>query len=46
MTEDVERVHETVRERYANFARTSSSCCDGGRLLRPDQPGICTRWTC
>jgi len=35
MTEDVERVHETVRERYANFARTSSSCCDGGDCCDP-----------
>ena len=35
MTENVERVHETVRERYANFARTSSSCCDSGDCCDP-----------
>lgn len=30
MTEDPTRVHDSVRERYANFARASSSCCDSG----------------
>lgn len=30
MTKQTERVHESVRERYANFARTNSSCCDSG----------------
>jgi arsenite methyltransferase len=40
MTEDVERVHETVRERYANFARTSSSCCDSGDCCDPTSQGM------
>ena len=35
MTKEVERVHETVRERYAGFARQSSSCCDSGDCCDP-----------
>jgi arsenite methyltransferase len=35
MTDEAERVHETVRDRYATFARTSSSCCDSGDCCDP-----------
>jgi SAM-dependent methyltransferase len=30
MTDETERVHDSVRERYAGFARAASSCCDSG----------------
>lgn len=35
MTTTEERVHDSVRERYAGFARNSSSCCDSGDCCDP-----------
>lgn len=38
MTKTVTPIHEAVRERYAGYARTGSTCCgDGSNLLYPEE---------
>jgi len=40
MTKIEERVHESVRERYAGFARSGSSCCDSGECCDPTSQNL------
>ncbi len=37
MTQTTNPIHESVREHYADYARSGSSCCGGSNLLYPDE---------